>query len=57
MASIKKHLKKTDETEKKLLQARVDADLYEKFQAKAKKEGHYIQDVVEAMMKAYLEEK
>ena len=54
--SIKKFLKK-EKPEQKLLQAFVNADLYDKFSAKVKKDKFKKKDVIEAMMKAYLEEK
>ncbi len=54
--SIKKFLKK-EPTDLVLFQTRVDRKLRDKFAAKAEKEGYTIQEVVSAMMQAYLEEK
>jgi hypothetical protein len=54
---IKKFLKKnTPQPERKLLQARVRLDLYEKLRAKLRRENVDIQEFMEASIQAYLEE-
>lgn len=53
--NIKKHLPKP--VERKLIQARIEATLYNKLRAKLKKDGVEIKDFIEASAKAYLEEK
>jgi hypothetical protein len=53
--NIKKHLPKPEE--RRLLQARINAAIYDKLRAKLKKEGIEIKDFMEAAAKAYLEEK
>ena len=50
--NIKKYLPR--KVERKLIQARIEADLYEKLRAKLKKENVEIQDFFEAAAKAYL---
>lgn len=53
--NIKKHLPKP--IERKLIQARIEAGLYDKLRARLKRDGVQIADFVEASAKAYLEEK
>jgi len=53
--NIKKHLPKP--IDRKLIQARIEAGLYNKLRAKLKKDDVEIRDFIEAAAKAYLEEK
>lgn len=53
--SIKKHLPQP--TTRKLLQARIDAALYDKLVSRLKKDGVQIKAFVEASAKSYLEGK
>lgn len=53
--NIKKYLPKP--TERKLIQARIEAGLYEKLRVALKKDGIEIKDFIEAAAKAYLEER
>lgn len=53
--NITKHLPKPEE--RRLLQGRINKDIYNKLRAKLKKDGVEIKDFLEAAAKAYLEEK
>ena len=53
--NIKKFLKKEAEPERKLIQARIDADLYDRLRAKLKKDEIEIREFFEAAARAYLE--
>lgn len=55
MTSIKKYL--PQKQERKLIQARIDADVYEKLRAKLAKEKIDIKDFIEAAARAFLDEK
>lgn len=53
--NIKKYLPKP--VDRKLIQARIEAGLYEKLRIRLKKDGVQIADFIEAAARAYLDEK